>query len=176
MTTDFDAPLRTQTIITDKVYFSVKGPLRTASSNTCMPPTDVLPNYGPGTSKRFRKPVTTGNTVIFKGEKSNFRRSSDLAEAKIYLFAFLVIFDMPSPNHFFRSFCSPVGMTMVLVGVLKCSFSDAWSCCIRRLGPLKSWLDILTNVRKYWEKFQFEIKRLWNKKDKKMPSQDQVSR
>ena len=95
--------------------------------------TDLLPNFGPGTSKRYRKPVTTGNTVISKCEKRNFRRSSDLAEAKIYLFAFLVIFDMPSANHFFRSFCSQVAMTMVLVGVLKCSFSDTWSYCIEIL-------------------------------------------
>ena len=57
---------------------------------------DLLPNYGPGTSKRYRKPVTTGNTVIFNCERRNFRRSSDLAEAKIYLFAVLVIFDMHS--------------------------------------------------------------------------------
>ena len=64
-------------------------------------PIDLLPNYGPGTSKRYRKPVTTGNTVIFYCEKRNFRRSSDLAEAKIYLFAVLVIFDMHSTNHFF---------------------------------------------------------------------------
>ena len=40
---------------------------------------DLLPNYGPGTSKRYRKPVTTGNTVISNCEKRNFRRSSDLA-------------------------------------------------------------------------------------------------
>ena len=71
-----------------------------------------MPNYGPGTSKRYRKPVTTGNT----GEKRNFRRSSDLAEAKIYLFAVLVIVDMPSTNHLFWSFCSQVGITMVLEG------------------------------------------------------------
>ena len=45
---------------------------------------DILPNYGPGTSKRYRKPVTTGNTVIFYCEKRNFRRSSDLAVANIY--------------------------------------------------------------------------------------------
>ena len=77
---------------------------------------DRLPNYGPSTSKRYRKPVTTGNTVISNCEKRNFRRSSDLAEAKIYLFACLVIFDMPSTDHFFRSLCSQVGMTMVLVG------------------------------------------------------------
>ena len=44
---------------------------------------DLLPNYGPGTSKRYRKPVTTGNTVISNCEKRIFRRSSDLAEAKI---------------------------------------------------------------------------------------------
>ena len=77
---------------------------------------DLLPNYGPGTSKRYRKPVTTGNTVISNCEKRNFRRSSDHAEAKIYLFAILVIFDMPSTNHFFWSFCSQVGITMVLEG------------------------------------------------------------
>ena len=77
---------------------------------------DLLPNYGPGTSKRYRKPVTTGNTVISNCEKRNFRRSSDLAEAKIYLFAVLVIVDMPSTNHFFWSFCSQVGITMVLEG------------------------------------------------------------
>ena len=77
---------------------------------------DLLPNYGPGTSKRYRKPVTTDNTVISNCEKRNFRRSSDLDEAKIYLFAVLVIFDMPSINHFFWSFCSQVGMTMVLEG------------------------------------------------------------
>ena len=71
---------------------------------------------GPGTSKRYRKPVTTGNTVIFNCEKRNFRRSSDLAEAKIYLFAVLVIFGMHSTNHFFRSFCSQVGIMMVLEG------------------------------------------------------------
>ena len=69
---------------------------------------DLLPNYGPGTSKRYRKPVTTSNTVISNCEKRNFRRSSDLAEAKIYLFAVLVIFDMPSTNHFVWSFCSQV--------------------------------------------------------------------
>ena len=46
-------------------------------------PIDLLPNYGPGTSKRYRKPVTTGNTVISNCEKRIFRRSSDLAEAKI---------------------------------------------------------------------------------------------
>ena len=82
------------------------------------PGIDLLPNnyYGPGTSKRYRKPVTTGNTVISNCEKRNFRRSSDLAEAKIYLFAVLVIFDMPSTDHFFWSFCSQVGITMVLEG------------------------------------------------------------
>ena len=77
---------------------------------------DLLPNYGPGTSKRYRKPVTTGNTVIFYCEKRNYRRSSNLSEAKIYLFAVLVIFDMPSTNHFFWSFYSQVGITMVLEG------------------------------------------------------------
>ena len=77
---------------------------------------DLLPNYGPGTSKRYRKPVTTGNTVIFYCEKRNFRRSANLAEDKIYLFAVLLIFDMPSTNHFFWSFCSQVGITMVLEG------------------------------------------------------------
>ena len=77
---------------------------------------DLLPNYGPGTSKRYRKPVTTDNTVISNCEKRNFRRSSDLAEAKIYLFVVLVIFDMPSTNHFFWSLCSQVGITMVLEG------------------------------------------------------------
>ena len=56
---------------------------------------DLLPNSGPGTSKRYRKPVTMGNTVIFSCEKRNFRRQSDHAEAKIYLFAVLFIFDMP---------------------------------------------------------------------------------
>ena len=81
-----------------------------------LPSIDLLPNYGPGTSKRYRKPVTTGNTVISNCEKRNFRRSSDLAEAEIYLFAVLVIFDMPSTNHFFWSFCSQVGITMVLEG------------------------------------------------------------
>ena len=96
-------------------------------------PIDLLPNYGPGTSKRYRKPVTTGNTVIFNCEKRNFRRSSDLAEAKIYLFAVLVIFDMHSTNHFFRSFCSQVGIMMVLEGFLGCLFSDAQRCCIEIL-------------------------------------------
>ena len=79
---------------------------------------DLLPNYGPGTSKRYRKPVTTGNTVISNCQRRNFRRSSDLAEAKIYLFTVLVIFDSPSTSHFSWSFCSQVGRTMVLVGVL----------------------------------------------------------
>ena len=77
---------------------------------------DLSPNYGPGTSKRYRKPVTTGNTVIFNCEKRNFRRSSDLAEAKLYLSAVLVIFDKHSTNHFFRSLCSQVGIMMVLEG------------------------------------------------------------
>ena len=77
---------------------------------------DLLPNYGPGTSKRYRKSVTSGNTFISYCEKRNFRSSSDLAEAKIYLFVVRVIFDMPSTNHFFWSFCSQVGMTIVLVG------------------------------------------------------------
>ena len=44
---------------------------------------DLLPNYGPGTSKRYRKPVTTGNTVISNCEKRIFRRSSYLTETKI---------------------------------------------------------------------------------------------
>ena len=93
-----------------------------------------MPNYGPGTSKRFRKPVTTDNTVISYCEKRNFRHSSDLAEAKIYLFAVLVSFDMPSTNHFFFwCFCSQVGMTMVMVRFLGCLFSDAQSCCIEVL-------------------------------------------
>ena len=43
-------------------------------------------------------------------------QKKDLAEAKIYLFAILVIFDMPSTNHFFWSFCSQVGIAMVLEG------------------------------------------------------------
>ena len=77
---------------------------------------DLLPNYSPGTSKRYRKPVTTSNTVIFYYEKRNFRRSSDLAAAKIYLFAVLFIFDMPSTNHFFWSFCAQVGITLDLEG------------------------------------------------------------
>ena len=77
---------------------------------------DLLPNYGPGTSKRYRKPVTTGNTVISNCERGNFWRSSGFAEAKIYQFAVLVIIDMPSTNHFLWSFLSQVGMTMVLVG------------------------------------------------------------
>ena len=75
---------------------------------------DILPNYGPGTSKQYRKPVTTGNTVISNCQKRNFRSSSDLAEAKIYLFAVLVIVVMPSTNHFFWSFCSQIGIRMVL--------------------------------------------------------------
>ena len=78
---------------------------------------DPLPNYGPGTSKRYSKPVTTGNIVISNCEKGNFRRSSDFAEAKIYRLGVLVIIDMPSTNHFFWSFCSQVGMTMVLVRI-----------------------------------------------------------
>ena len=68
---------------------------------------DLLPYYGPGTSKRYRKPVTTGNTVIFYCEKRNFRRSANLAEDKIYLFAVLLIFDMPSTNHSVRNYRSP---------------------------------------------------------------------
>ena len=80
---------------------------------------DFLPTYGLGTSKQCRKLVTTGNTVISNCEKRNFRCSSALSEEKFYLCAFLVIFDMPSTNHFFRSFCSQVGMTMVLVGVFE---------------------------------------------------------
>ena len=77
---------------------------------------DLLPNYGPGTSKQYRKPVTTGNTVISNCERRNFQHLSDLTEAKIYLLAVLVMFDMPSTNNFFWSFCSQVGKTMVLVG------------------------------------------------------------
>ena len=64
-------------------------------SNAFFREDDLLPNYGPVQSKRYRKPVTTDNTVISNCEKRNFRRSSDLAEAKFYLFAVLVIFDMP---------------------------------------------------------------------------------
>ena len=104
---------------------------------------DLLPNYGPGTSKRYRKPVTTDNTVISNCEKRNFRCSSDLAEAKIYLFAVLVIFDMPSTNHFFWPFYSQVGITMVLEGFLGCLWQR-----FRRLGPLKIGLVILGNLRK----------------------------
>ena len=86
-------------------------------SDQCDTGIDLLPNYGPGTSKRNRKPVTTDNTVISYCEERNFPRSSDLAKAKIYLFAaVLVIFDTPSTNHFFWSFCSKVSMTIVLVG------------------------------------------------------------
>ena len=75
---------------------------------------DPVPSSGPGTSKWYKKPVTTGNTVISFCEKRDFPRSSGLAQAKIYLLVVLVIFDMPSTNHFFWSFCSQVGMTMVL--------------------------------------------------------------
>ena len=96
----------------DKIYKKKKKQI-----SSWRPAIDLLPNYGPGTSKRYRKPVTTGNTVISNCEKRNFRRSSDLAKAKIYLFAVLVIFDMPSTNHFFWSFCSQVGITMVLEGL-----------------------------------------------------------
>ena len=92
---------------------------------------DLLPNYGPGTSKRYRKPVTTGNTVIFYCKKRNFRRSSDLAETKIYLFAVLFIFDMHSTNHFLWLFCAQVGITMVLEGFSGMFVtSDAQRCCI----------------------------------------------
>ena len=146
---------------------------------------DLLPNYGPGTSERYRKPVTTGNTVISNWEKRNFRYSSDLAQAKVYLFAILVIFDMPSTCHFFWSFCSQVDVTMVLVGfygvfvfgsrTLRAVVSRFWQS-FRRLRPLKSGLDILTKLRKYWEIFQFEIESLWKEKVKSMPSSDQFSR
>ena len=133
---------------------SLNAPELHASSDV-REPIDLLPNYGPDTSKRYRKPVTTDNTVISNCEKRNFRRSSDLAGAKIYLFAVLVIFDMPSTNHFFWSFCSQVGVTMVLEGVF-------WGVCFRtvsavvsrfwqrfrRLGPLKIGLVILGNLRK----------------------------
>ena len=57
-----------------------------------------------------------GNTVISNCVKRNFRRLSDLPEAKIYHFALLLIFDKPSTNYFFRSFCSQVGMVMFFVG------------------------------------------------------------
>ena len=94
---------------------------------------DRLPNYCPGTSKRYRKPVSTRNTVIFYCEKRNVRRSSNLAEEKLYLFAVLLVFDMPSTNHSFWSFCSQVGKTMVLVGFSGVFFSDAQRCCIEIL-------------------------------------------
>ena len=92
---------------------------------------DLLPNYGPGTSKRYRKPVTTDNTVISNCEKRNFRRSSDLAEAKIYLSAVLVIFDMPSTNHSFWSFCSPSRHNDGFGGVF-------WGVCFRTLRDVVS--------------------------------------
>ena len=116
---------------------------------------DLLPNYGLGTSKRYRKPVTTDNTVISNCERRNFRRSSDLAEAKIYLFAVLVIFDMPSTNHFFWSFCSQVGITTVLEGFsgvfvfgLSALLYRDFDNVSGRLGPLKIGLVILGNLRK----------------------------
>ena len=121
----------------------------------CVVSIDLLPNYGPGTSKRYRKPVTTGNTVISYCEKINFRRSSDLAEAKMCLFAVLFIFDMPSTNHFFWSFLHTSrhndGFGGVFWGVcfrtLDAVVSRFWQR-FRRLGPLKIGLVILTNLRK----------------------------
>ena len=144
---------------------------------------DLLPNYGPGTSKRYRKPVTTDNTVISNCEKRNFRRSSDLVEAKIYLFAVLVILDMPSTNHFFWFFLLTSrhngGFGGVLWGVcfrtLSAVVSRFWQL-FRRLGPLKIGLVILGNLRKCEEKFQFEIESLRKEKVKNLPSPDQVSR
>ena len=77
----------------------------------------------------YRKSETTSNTVISNCEKRNFRRSSDLAEAKIYLFAVFVIFDMPSTDLFFWFFCSQVGMTMVLVDSSGVFVFESLSCC-----------------------------------------------
>ena len=102
---------------------------------------DLLPNCGPGTSKRYRKPVTAGNTVISNCEKRKFRRSSDLAEAKTYFFAFLVLFEMPSTNHFFRSFCSQVGMTMVLVGFFEVFVFGRLELLYRDFGKVSDGLD-----------------------------------
>ena len=94
---------------------------------------DLLPNYGPGTSKRYREPVTTGNSVISICEKRNFRRSSDLAEPKLYRFSVLVVFDMPSTNHFFWPFPHKSAWQWFWWGFLGCSFLDALSCCIKIL-------------------------------------------
>ena len=103
---------------------------------------DRLPNYGPGTSKRYRKLETTGNTVISDCEKRNFRRSSDLAEGKIYLFAIPVVFDMPSTDHFFWSFWSQVGMTMVLVGFSGAFISGHSELLYRDFDKVSGGLDI----------------------------------
>ena len=118
------------------------------------PRTDLLPNYGPGTSKRFRKPVTTDNTVISYCEKRNFGHSSDLAEAKIYLFAVLVSFDMPSTNHFFFGVFAHKsewqwlwwGFWGVCFRTLRAVVSRFWQR-FRRLTPVKIGLVILTNLR-----------------------------
>ena len=104
--------------------------------------TDLLPNYGPGTSRRYSKPVTTGYTVISNSQTRNFLRSSDLAEAKIYLFAALVIFDMPCIDHFFRSFCSQVGMAMVLVGFFEVFISGRLELLYRDFDKVSNGLDL----------------------------------
>ena len=105
--------------------------------------------------KQSRKQVTTGNTVISNCEKRNIQRSSDLAEAKIYLLANLVIFDMPYTSHLFWSFCSQVSMTMVLGGdfsavsfqMLRAIVSKIWHS-FRRLRDLKSGLVISNQPKK----------------------------
>ena len=79
----------------------------------------------------YRKSETTSNTVISNCEKRNFRRSSDLAEAKIYLFAVLQELSL---------ICLPLTVSFGLFAhksawpwfwlvLLGCLFSNALSCC-----------------------------------------------
>ena len=92
---------------------------------------DLLHKYGTGTSKWYKEPVTTDNTVVSNCEKKDFRRSSGLAEAKFPCLPYL--YDMPSTNHFFDIFAQKSASQWFWWGFLGCLFSDAQSCCIKNL-------------------------------------------
>ena len=85
---------------------------------------DLLPSYGPGTSKRYRKPVTTGNTVISNCEA--------LLKLKNSCFFFTCL-PLLVPIFFGRFAHKSAWQGFWWGFFLMCLFSDAWSCCIEIL-------------------------------------------
>ena len=90
---------------------------------------DLLPNCGPGRSKQYRKPVTTGKTVISIVRGESFDVHQILLKLKFTCLPFWL-----------SAICLPLTISFCIFcsqwfwwGFLGRLFSDAQSCCIKIL-------------------------------------------